>query len=351
MNKIGKNTILDRYGFIFTKKKGFHTVMILTTTSVNILIWLSLNFRSDFFMEATFTDHLMNLLQIFLETVFLTEATILYCHWAIWHFFRKGYSQSSMVKYIVTLVLFVLAVSCLMATFYRLLYPDSDTVFLETLFSDVLSTTVIASLLFSNALIINLREVEGKMRKAELDRLALQTDPHFIFNRFSTLSELIYIDPTEAERYMNRLTGLYRYMLRNRNRHLAHISDEVRSVEMFMDLLRPEPGEVSLVIGDGIRRLDGHLPTMSLQTLVENAMKHNAHSSARPLSITIGSDGEYVTVRNNIIPLLDPVPSEKIGLKNLDAFYDFYCNKHIEVESAQGTFSVRIPIIYEEDIQ
>lgn len=238
MNKTGKNTILDRYGFIFTKKKGFHTVMILTTTSVNILIWLSLNFRSDFFMEATFTDHLMNLLQIFLETVFLTEATILYCHWAIWHFFRKGYSQSSMVKYIVTLVLFVLAVSCLMATFYRLLYPDSDTVFLETLFSDVLSTTVIASLLFSNALIINLREVEGKMRKAELDRLALQTDPHFIFNRFSTLSELIYIDPTEAERYMNRLTGLYRYMLRNRNRHLAHISDEVRSVEMFMKISR-----------------------------------------------------------------------------------------------------------------
>lgn len=82
---------------------------------------------------------------------------------------------------------------------------------------------------------------------------------------------------------------------------------------------------------------------------MENAIKHNTHTAGHLLSIIISSDGQTVTVRNNVQMLSSPVHSEKTGLKNLDNFYNFLCDKHISIESTRETFSVRIPIIFEED--
>lgn len=205
-----------RYGFDFTRKPKFHAMIIMAATTANILLWLSLNLNTEFFHEATVMDQLLNLLQILLETAFLSECAILYSHIAIKHFFKGHSFRGNVIKYVVLMMVFVLAVSGLIASFYKLIYPDSETVFMETLFSDVLFTSIISGLLFCNALVINAREAERKMREAELYKLVLQTDPHFIFNRFTTLSELIYSDPEEAEKYVGKLSNLYRYVIRCR---------------------------------------------------------------------------------------------------------------------------------------
>jgi two-component system, LytTR family, sensor kinase len=143
---------------------------------------------------------------------------------------------------------------------------------------------------------------EKVAEKERLEQLALQQEffqlksqvnPHFLFNCFNTLSSLITEDKKQAEIFLNELSKVYRYLLKNNENSMSSLRAEVRFIESYYRLLQTRHGEaVQLRMDIDKKHMDYLLPSLSLQLLVENAVKHNTLSKADPLLIDIFSTAE-----------------------------------------------------------
>jgi hypothetical protein len=184
--------------------------------------------------------------------------------------------------------------------------------------------------------------------RAEAELLALkgQVDPHFLFNSLAALAHLIPRDPPRAVAFTERLAEMYRYILANRQRDLVPLEEEIRLLEAYMELLR-------LRFGEGIRlRFDappvlGELlvPPISLQVLLENAVKHNAFDPGRPLEVRLRLEGDRIEVANGLLPKTSSRPSSRVGLSNLDERCRRITGRGIEVRDREGTFAVSLPLL------
>lgn len=190
-------------------------------------------------------------------------------------------------------------------------------------------------------------EMDKEIKQVELTVLQHELDPHFIFNSLTTLNHLIVTDPETAYLYNNRLAEVYKYVLVNRKRELVPLYREMEFIESYFFLLRIRHDnklQLSTQVSEtGDRRI--MVPPCSLQTLVENAIKHNEFSDDRPLKISIAVNGEFVKISNNVQPKPYLAESTRIGLKNLQARYRLVSNKNIQVENRDQTFLVRLPLI------
>jgi sensor histidine kinase YesM len=183
--------------------------------------------------------------------------------------------------------------------------------------------------------------------QAELEALKNQIDPHFIFNSLNTLSFLITKDPKSARRYNDTLARVYRYILGNRERDLVLLREEVEFISNYFYLLKIRFTEaISMVIEITDVSAENYLiPPISLQTLVENAIKHNEFSENTPLNIGVSISSDYVIVTNIMNRLNHPQPGSKIGLSNLDNRYKLLTNRSIIIENNFESFTVKLPII------
>lgn len=184
---------------------------------------------------------------------------------------------------------------------------------------------------------------------AEFDSLKNQVNPHFLFNCFNTVSSLIREDKPAANRFLNELSKVYRYLLKNNEKGLSSVAAEIRFVQSYYQLLQTRYGEA------GIRlRIENHptfneflLPSLTLQLLIENAVKHNVLSRSAPLTVEIFTDieQECLIVRNNLQRRTVKVASNKVGLKNIRMKYDLL-NKHgFEVREEKSSFIVKLPLL------
>jgi len=180
----------------------------------------------------------------------------------------------------------------------------------------------------------------------KLRSLENQINPHFVFNNFSTLSQLIDEDPQRAQDFLMNLSKVYRYNLNNVEKPLVSISDELQFLDQYLHILDQRFGQTfSLNIDAEVRSLKGNIPPCSLQMLVENALKHNEHTLARPLAISISTDGNRITVANLRQPLANAPASTNVGNQNLLSRYSLLSHQRVIITDSEHNFSVSLPIL------
>ncbi len=190
-------------------------------------------------------------------------------------------------------------------------------------------------------------QLDWERSKAEMAVLKNELEPHFIFNSLNTLSWLILNDPKTAHEFNSKLALVYKYFLINKDRELITLHGELEFIENYFFLLQVRhDNKLSLTT-----ELNNHhdrtimiLP-YALQVLVENALKHNEFTDANPLNIRVVLNGEYIQIKNNKKPKPYIVNSTGIGLRNLSSRYKLVCNKNILIETTDGEFMVKLPLI------
>lgn len=177
------------------------------------------------------------------------------------------------------------------------------------------------------------------------ETLKSQVNPHFLFNSLNTLSSFVHTDAGLSEKYIQKLSSVYRYILENMEIELVPVSRELDFVNDFFYLQKlrdQEKIELKIEISHSGKALT--LP-VSLQMLVENALKHNVAKRENPLVITIHNEGiDKVVVRNNLQKKTQLVNSSKIGLKNLNERCRLILKREIEIVENEEEFVVKIPV-------
>lgn len=195
-----------------------------------------------------------------------------------------------------------------------------------------------------------LRESELKQAsvEAELNALQLQIDPHFIFNNLSVLSELILEDQQLAYDFSENFSKVYRFLLVNSKKNLISLEDEIKFLRAYIFLIQHRIGEgVHFEIAVDPAAGKRYLPPLTLQLLVENALKHNTTSKNDPLLIHIFSDGmDKIVVENKLAPLHNKAPhSTGTGLPNINKRFFLLAKQGPDIHITNFFFKVIIHLI------
>jgi len=231
--------------------------------------------------------------------------------------------------------------------------PDWTVVFTSTLI--ILICVIFISHVYETVFLVKEAETEKVQRaqieqakaEAELEALKNQIDPHFIFNSLNTLSYLIEDRPERAKQFNDNLADVYRYILHNKKRDLVLLAEEIQFLEDYFSLLKIRfENAVHLQINIPADTYDLYLvPPISLQVLIENAVKHNEFSDAMPLIIQVDIKDDELVVQNNRRKKILRRPSSKIGLQNLNERYGLTTKKEITAQEEENVFIVRLPIL------
>jgi two-component system LytT family sensor kinase len=191
------------------------------------------------------------------------------------------------------------------------------------------------------------QEIVAKTETAKFESLKNQLDPHFLFNSLNVLTSLIGENPQQAERFTTKLSKVYRYVLEQRNKDLVPIEEELKFAKTYMELLGMRFEEaVQFNIPDNISNNELKIVPLSLQLLLENAVKHNVVSTSKPLTINIYEEGSYLIITNNVNPKEAIGKSTKIGLQNIADRYGLITEKGVKIENNNKTFKVSLPLLY-----
>ena len=182
--------------------------------------------------------------------------------------------------------------------------------------------------------------------QAELAILKSQIDPHFLYNSFNTLSFLISSNPENAKLYNDTLARIYKYILINKEKDLIVLREEVEFISNYFYLLSIRFGKaIKMTVEINNIEAEGLLiPPLSLQTLIENAIKHNSFTEENPLTISVSISLNHVIVTNRINQKSTPEYNSKTGLANLENRYKLITNRNISIVSNQS-FTVKLPVV------
>lgn len=190
---------------------------------------------------------------------------------------------------------------------------------------------------------------EQKLREENLifqnQTLRNQINPHFLFNSLNTLSALIPIHPESAEKFILRLSSIYRYILENSSKEAVPLLLEIEFINNYFDLHRiRDDDKIQLEINAREAEKFKIMP-VSLQILVENAVKHNMATRENPLKIDILIENQYIIVKNNIQKPGTKLKSTGMGLQNLRERVRLSTGKQLEVKETSGEFVVKVPLL------
>ena len=185
----------------------------------------------------------------------------------------------------------------------------------------------------------------------EFETLKGQVNPHFLFNCFNTLSSLIAEDTKRAEVFLNELSKVYRYLLRNNEDGLSTLQNELKFIQSYFQLLKTRHGEAVQFQVEVDKRYEHYLiPSLTLQLLVENAVKHNVLSKNKPLVIDIFTmAGNKLAINNNLQRRTVKGLSNKIGLDNIRSKYELLDQQGFQVLEDTKNFTVILPLIWDSD--
>ena len=194
-------------------------------------------------------------------------------------------------------------------------------------------------------------QVENQQLRAEnllnqYEALKSQLNPHMLFNSLNTLRSLIRETPGKAQEYLQELSRVLRYTLQENECRSVTLREEMDFVNAYIFLLKMRY-EDNLVfdIDLGKEHESKQLPPMSVQLLIENAVKHNEISNRHSLTISVRSDHDSLTVSNPIQPKLTHSGGTGIGLVNLSKRYNLLYKKDISIKEDASIFSVTIPLV------
>ncbi|UOE38918.1 sensor histidine kinase [Chryseobacterium oryzae] len=204
-----------------------------------------------------------------------------------------------------------------------------------------------AKVIESNKLEIHAHQLKENALQSELEILKLQLDPHFLFNNFSILTQLIETDKEAAHAFLSNLSRVYRYILTTAKKDMVSLDEELKFVEMYFHLIKIRHREsihLEINVKDGDKGKG--IPPVTLQLLIENAIKHNISTLKQPLTIFIESDENCViTVKNNLQRINIDYKSTGMGLKNIRERYQLLQGKMPEVITKSDQFEVKLPLL------
>ncbi|PIB36901.1 hypothetical protein BFP72_16565 [Reichenbachiella sp. 5M10] len=174
-----------------------------------------------------------------------------------------------------------------------------------------------------------------------------QMSPHFLFNSLNTLTALISEDQNIAIDYTQTLSEVYRYILQNKERELVRLEEEIEFCESYVFLLKkrfPENFHVDIHVGPSHQQL--YIAPLTIQMLIENAIKHNTVSKNHPLSVSVQIDeANHVIVSNTLQRKTSLEKSTKLGLDNIQKRYALLGKRKIDISHDANYFTVKVPLI------
>jgi LytS/YehU family sensor histidine kinase len=192
-------------------------------------------------------------------------------------------------------------------------------------------------------------EKEQKLREENLkfryQNLKNQINPHFLFNTLNTLSELVYIDAKKSDNFIQDLSSMYRYIMENDEVDLVTLDKELDFVKQYFNLQQARDGKkikLDIEIPDTEKM---KIVPVSLQILVENALKHNKKSEEKPVVISIRSDCEEIVVTNPIQKKSILEQTTKTGISNLKNRIKIITGKELVISEENNIFTVKLPTL------
>lgn len=266
-------------------------------------------------------------------------------------FFKLAETERKRFLYSVTIIV---AINIFIAGVFDLLLNVIEPGFIEDVWGTFFLFGIIASLLALIHMLLHYSDVIIRRNKENISLqkkyLKLQLNPHFVFNSLSSLAGMIEEEPGLAEEYVVRLSQVYRYTLRNIDKDFITINEAMDFAKTYVSMLNLRyDDKIILETDDGNVNGNNKILAMSLQLLIENAVKHNLPQQDKPLSIQISVYGTMLVIKNNRIYAYghndQTCESYGIGLKNLQQRYELECGRGIDYNVTHDSFEISLPII------
>ncbi len=227
--------------------------------------------------------------------------------------------------------------------------PEGSRAFLATFFMTTLVLAIYEGMYAFDMWRLGIADNERLKKenmKAQFDTLKNQVNPHFLFNSLNTLAALIPEDSELAVEYVEKLSKVYRFVLEIKDEQLIPLKEELAAIEAYNFLLKKRFGDnIRFEIDIPEDKTQQLLIPLSIQMLIENAVKHNVISQKKPLDITIRADDENIIVQNNLQPKKAGKNSTKTGLSNIQKRYSMLSDKNIKIVSDNDFFIVKLPLL------
>lgn len=191
-----------------------------------------------------------------------------------------------------------------------------------------------------------LAKSEKQQKENELKLLRSQIDPHFLFNNLNTLDSLIDTNAQKAKEYINRLSLIYRYLIKTKDSEVMELSNEMKHAENYIFLIKTRFGDdYEFTIQNSSSIENKFIPTGALQTLLENVVKHNKAKPNHVVKTNIVIEKEWLSIENT--KSLSPARSESLGtgLDNLKSRYELLSDKKVVINNSEESYHIIIPII------
>lgn len=181
---------------------------------------------------------------------------------------------------------------------------------------------------------------------AKFDALKNQLDPHFLFNSLNVLTSLIEEDPHKAQKFTTSLSKVYRYVLEQKNKDLVTVDEELQFARTYVRLLKMRfEDSIVFEIPEKSSVPEAKIVPLSLQLLLENAVKHNVVTAEKPLHIKVFEKGGMLHVSNNFQEKQFVKKSSGVGLTNIQQRYGILTDRRVHIEKSNSDFSVQLPIL------
>jgi two-component system, LytTR family, sensor kinase len=259
----------------------------------------------------------------------------------------------------VLMFIFTVTANTVIGFFTKSIFKDEHATLNETdiiihsnsaaLFCTIMIIAIYESIYFMHQLRHSVEETENLKREnlaAQLNALRTQVNPHFLFNNLNTLSSIIPDDPKQAVDFVQQLSKVYRHILEVKDEKSILLKDELDLMNAYTFLLKTRFGDnLAVNINVSAEKMQKKIVPLSLQILMENAIKHNIVSSEKPLHIDVFAENGSLVISNNLQMKNQINESTGIGLDNIRNRYKLLSDKPVKVTESETNFTVSIPLI------
>jgi len=343
-------------GPVFEKPKNHSREIIIRFIGITIISAISI-FVDDVYAHPE-VGFLKYFIISFIRTALIWNGSMLIIQYSINRFSMFNETVKLITFQILALTIFVFVVEMgeifVFENYLKIPMDRSDriTLIVGSLLITFMISSIYASVAFFiqwKANLLRAQSLEKANLEARYETLRNQVNPHFLFNSLNTLLMMVS-DNQAASKYVESLSDFMRYMLNTRDKEAVLLRDELKIARQYVFIQQSRFGgklSVSFEVPESCFHYA--IPPLSLQMIIENAIKHNVISKDNPLVVKIFvEDNEYLVIENNISPKIEKEPSTGVGLENIRNRYLYLTGKVVIVKNENGAFIVKLPLFEKE---